>query len=273
MQYKFNDDTLIHGIGFNPMKLEGILRYGIVTENYVKNNDILYARNYNFTLNDEMLDKVGKSNINEQLEEANKNNIFLVRSLYVSDDPLSAYNMYIKNGISMIVEDVPFIYDMGRELIKRSDEVIVKEFISKDKIKALMIPDEYKDQKLNEVDMIPNNILNYGLIKNSVATLITYLKSYGYDVELDELSYLLVDLKTAYLSVKSLDKNNSDYNDAMLDYKEIIGEINSFLSSYVYECFSKILGCDATVLDMVTYINNKYESKDICYLDGKVRIR
>lgn len=32
MNYKFNDDTLIHGISFNPMKLEGILKYGIVSE-------------------------------------------------------------------------------------------------------------------------------------------------------------------------------------------------------------------------------------------------
>lgn len=273
MQYKFNDDTLIHGIGFNPMKLEGILKYGIVTENYAENNNILYARNYNFTLNDEMLSKFGNGNINEQLENANKNNIFLIRTLYISDDPLSAYNMYIKNGISMIVEDVPFIYDTGKELIKRSDEVIVKEFISKDKIKAIMIPDEYKNKRLDEVDMLPNNILNYGLIKNSVATLITYLQEYGYEVEIDELSYLLADLKTAYLSIKSLDKNNSDYNDAMLDYKEIISEINNFLSECVYECFSEMLGFDATVSDMVTFINSKYDNKDICYLDGKVRMR
>ena len=88
MQYKFNDDTLIHGIGFNPMKLEGILKYGIVTENYAKNNDILYARNYNFTLNDEMLDKVGKTDINEKLEEANKN-----RKIYYEKSS-SYYSIY-----------------------------------------------------------------------------------------------------------------------------------------------------------------------------------
>ena len=271
MQYKFNNDTLIHGIGFNPMKLEGILKHGIVTENYAKNNDIIYARNYNFTLNDEMLNQIGNYNINEKLEDANKNNIYLVRTLYISDDPLSAYNMYIKNGISMVVEDVSFIYDNGVELIKRSDEVIVKDFVPKDKIKAIMIPEEYKDKKINEVDMLPNNILNYGLIKNSVATLITYLKSYDYEVELDDLTYLLSDLKTAYLSISSLAKDNTDYNDAILDYKEIISEINNVLSEYVYECFSRLLGYNASVLDMVTYLNNKYENKDICYLEGKGR--
>ena len=48
--------------------------------------------------------------------DANKDNIYLVRYLYVSDDPLSAYNMYIKNGISIIIEDVPFIYDKNKSV-------------------------------------------------------------------------------------------------------------------------------------------------------------
>ena len=271
MKYKFNDDTLIHGIGFKPIKLEGILKYGIVTENYAKSNNIPYSRNYNFTLSKEMLDKVGNIDANKQLEDANKSNIFLVRYLYVSDDPLSAYNMYIKNGISMIVEDISFIYDKGTELIKRSDEVIVKDYISKDNIKSIMIPEEYKDKYLYEVNMLPSNILNYGLIKESTINLIKYLQNYDYKVELDELSYLLKDLKIAYLSVNSLENNNPDYIDALNDYKEIISDINNLLSEYVYECFSNMLGCDATVLDMVNCINSKYDNKEIVYLEGKGR--
>ena len=108
MNYKFNDDTLIHGISFNPMKLEGILKYGIVSENYARSNNIPYSKNYNFTIDEEIKDK---DRINKLIMDANKDNIYLVRYLYVSDDPLSAYNMYIKNGISIIIEDVPFIYD------------------------------------------------------------------------------------------------------------------------------------------------------------------
>ena len=54
MNYKFNDDTLIHGISFNPMKLEGILKYGIVSENYARSNNIPYSKNYNFTIDEEI---------------------------------------------------------------------------------------------------------------------------------------------------------------------------------------------------------------------------
>lgn len=274
MNYKFNDDTLIHAIGFNPMKLEGILKYGIISENYAKEKDINYSRNYNFNLNEEMLKKVGNNTlINDIIEKANKENIYLVRSMYISSDPLSAYNMYVKKGISFIVEDVPFICDKNVEIIKRSDEVIVKNYIEKENIKAIMVPEDYKNKKLNEVDMLPNNILNFGLIKKSTINIIKYLNDYNYNVDLDEIAYLLKDLETAYKSVKSLDKENPDYNDAMLDYKDITKDINNLLSEYVYDMFSKLLNKEVTVLDMVEYINSKYDNKEITYLDSKGKIR
>lgn len=274
MQYKFNDDTLIHSIGFNPMKLEGILKHGLITDNYAKKNNIMYSRNYNFNLDSDMLEKIGNdSKINNMIESANKENIYLVRSLYISDDPLSAYNMYVKKGISFIVEDVSFIYDKNEELIKRSDEVVVKDYISKDNIKAIMIPDEYKYMKLNELNMLPSNILNYNLIKDSTVNLISYLDSYNYKVDLDEIAYLLNDLEIACKSVNSLDKDNPDYKDAMFDYKDIINDINNLLSESVQICFSNLLGCDATVLDMVEYINSKYDNKDIVYLESKGKIK
>lgn len=274
MSYKFNDDTLIHSIGFNPMRLEGILRYGIITDNYAKKNNINYSRNYNFTLNSDMLRVVNENKeVNNIIESANRENIYLIRNLYISSDPLSAYEMYTRNGISFVVEAVPFIYDKNVELIKRSDEVVVKDFISKENIKAIMVPEDYKDKKLNEVDMLPSNILNYELIKESVLNLINYLESYNYKVDLEEISYLLKDLKGAYLSVNSLDKDNPDYNDAMLDYKDIISDINSLLSEYVYDMFSKLLGHDATVFDMVEYLNSKYDNKDIMCLESKGKKR
>lgn len=269
MNYKFNDDTLIHGISFNPMKLEGILKYGIVSENYARNNNIPYSKNYNFTIDEVIKDK---DSINKLIMDANKDNIYLVRYLYVSDDPLSAYNMYIKNGISIIIEDVPFIYDKNKELLKRSDEVVVKESISPSNITGIMIPEDYKDKPLNEVMMLPKNILNYNLIKSSAIELVNYLQSNNYEVDITELSYLLKDLGIANKSVNSLSKDNIDYNDALNDYKDIINDINYFLSENVYNYFSSILGKSATVLDMVEFINNKY-NKDIVIesMQGKTR--
>ena len=274
MKYNYNDDTLIHAIGFNPMKLEGILKYGIITDDYAKEHNITYSRNYNFTLNRDMLNKVGNdSDINKIIEKANKENIYLVRYFYISDDPLSAYEMYVKNGISFIIEDVPFIYDKNQELIKRSDEVVVKKHISKDKIQAIMIPEEYKNKKLDDLYMLPRNILNYELIKSSAINLIKYLENYNYHMDLEEITYLFKDLKTAFFSVESLDRNHNEYNDAMEDYKDIILEINGILSENVYKCFSNILNKEATVIDMVDFINSKYDNKNIVYLESKGKVK
>ena len=270
MTYKFNDDTLIHSIGFNPMKLEGILKHGIISTNYAKRNNIAtYSKNYNFTIENSNMD----ASVNKLLEEANMNNIYLVRYLYVSDDPLSAYNMYVKNGISFIIEDVPFVYDKNIELLKRSDEVIVKDHISKDNITSIMVPSDYENMRLDEVPMIPNNILNYNFIVDSVRSLLSYLEGYNYTTNISEINYLLEDLKLAVISINSLDKNSIDYEEAYADYKDIISEINGLLSEYVYLCFSKLLGKEATVIDMVNYINSKYDNKDIVYLESKGRKR
>lgn len=87
----------------------------LLVKNYARSNNIPYSKNYNFTIDEEIKDK---DSINKLIMDANKDNIYLVRYLYVSDDSLSAYNMYIKNGISIIIEDVPFIYDKIKNFLK-----------------------------------------------------------------------------------------------------------------------------------------------------------
>lgn len=266
MNYNFNDNTLLHGISFNPMKLESILKYGLVSYNYAKKNNILYAKNYNFTIDNNKLDS---NLINEMIENDSKDNIYLVRYLYVSDDPLSAYNLYIKNGISFIVENTNFIYDKDKELLKRSDEVVVKDNIPLSNIKGILLPNDYKDMLLKDVPILPKNILNYNLIKENAISLVNYLKGYNYEVDIEELVYLLKDLGIANKSVNSLSKDNIDYNDALNDYKDIINDINLFLSENVYLCFSNLLGKEATVYDMVEYINGKYNNLDINIISEK----
>ena len=272
MAYKFNDDTLIHAIGFNPMKLEGILKHGIISTNYARKKVINYSKNYNFTIDNDNNVNLN-SNVNKILEEANNNNIYLVRYLYVNDDPLSAYNMYVKHGISLIVENVPFIYDKNIELLKRSDEVVVKDHVPKDNITSIIIPSLYKDMRLDEVPMLPNNIINYNFIIDSVRSLLSYLETYNYKIDNEELLYLLADLKTAYISLNSQEKTSVDYEESLLDYKEIISEIDKILSFNVYKCFSNLIGKEATVLDMVSFINSKYDNKEITLLEERGRTR
>jgi len=260
----FNDDTLLHAIGFNLMKLEGILKYGIVSYNYAKEHNIPYAKNYNFTLDKKTIEKnhLGDS-INETLTNANYNNVYFVRMLYVSDDPLSAYNLYVKEGISLVVENMPFISDKSQEFIKRSDEVIVKDYVPAEKIIAITIPEKYYDIPFNEVEIMPKNILNYDYIVTNVKKYLQYLETYNHEVDILEISYLLKDLKVAAQGLKSVDKKSLDYQEALADYQEVIKDINEFLAMESYHCFTKILGESASIGKVVTYINQKYHNLEI----------
>lgn len=265
----FNDDTLLHAIGFNPMRLESILKYGIVSYNYAKEHNIPYSKNYNFTISKTFLkDNEFGENTNEILKESNYNNIYLVRMLYVSDDPLSAYNLYVTKGISLVVEDIDFISDKTKEFIKRSDEVIVKRFIPKENIKGISIPKNYIDESLLYINILPDNIKNYEYIMDTVKNYVTYLEKYNHKVDIEELSILLKDFKYAAKSIASLEKDSIDYKESMEDYKDIIKEIDELLVLETNKCFTKILGPNPTVGSLVEYINSKYDNKEIIMLEN-----
>lgn len=270
----FNDDTLLHAIGFNPMRLEGILKNGIVSYNYAKEHNIPYSKNYNFTISKTFLknNDFGE-NTNEILKESNYNNIYLVRMLYVSDDPLSAYNLYVTKGISLVVEDIDFISDKEKEFIKRSDEVIVKRFIPKEKIKGITIPKNYIDESLSYISILPDNIKNYEYIMDTVKNYVAYLEKYNHKVDLEELSILLKDFKYAAKSIASLEKESIDYKESMEDYKDIIKEIDELLVEETNKCFTKILGNNPTVGRLAVYINSKYDNKEIIILESKSKNR
>ena len=45
MNYKFNDNTLLHAVAFNPFKLESILQNGIISFNEASNSKLPFTRN------------------------------------------------------------------------------------------------------------------------------------------------------------------------------------------------------------------------------------
>lgn len=264
----FNDDTLLHAIGFNLMRFEGILKYGIVSYNYAKEHHIPYSKNYNFTLDKKTIERkhLGES-INETLTNSNYHNIYLIRMLYVSDDPLSAYHLYATRGISFIVENVPFISNKTQEFIKRSDEVIVKDYIPTSNIKGIAIPDKFYNVPLNEVGILSSNMMNYDYVVDNIKNYLIFLQSYHHQLDITEVSYLLKDFKIAATSLRTLDKSSEDYQDALADYKDIINELNTYLANETYKCFTRILNEPATVGNVVAYINQKYQKYNIINLE------
>ena len=147
MQYKFNENTLLHSVAFNPFVLESILTNGIVSKKEAELRNITYSRNY-FGYN---------------LEDY----ISMIKKTYTYDnDPTSAYNLYALKGISLVVENQEYIYDTHDMYFNHSDEVYVERYVPLVNIKGIIIPEKYQDYELSNLPMIHINSTSYENIKN-----------------------------------------------------------------------------------------------------------
>ena len=81
MEYIYNNDTLLHSIGFNFQRLESILKHGIVSLTKAKELAINYAKNYTLDGQD---DNYISSVLYKNIDFSSNN---------------SAYKIYIKKGI------------------------------------------------------------------------------------------------------------------------------------------------------------------------------
>ena len=136
MGYKYSDNTLIHSIGFNFARLESILKYGILSSKKAKEKNISFARNHSgYNLDD---------------------TISAVRYIYINPtDYTSSYCKYTTSGIGFILEDVPYIYDVSTRVINHSDEVLVEDNVDVSKIKAMLVPIEYRNTSLKDLNYLP----------------------------------------------------------------------------------------------------------------------
>lgn len=231
--YKYNDDTLIHSSGADFSVVDSIMRNGIMSSKYGKEHGVDVNKNY----------------YGSNLEDT----ISCIRCLYVNEDVEdSAYNRYVPNGVSFIIEDVPFIYDKEERIIHRSDEVLVKDFIPSNRIKGIMIPEKLINTDLEDLTYIREDASSYSLIKHKVDNIKSYIERISdvkcdYEDWLNELYYLSEDAK-----------NESDMNvdERIEEYKDTISDLNYEIGINYHNCFSKLIGKDnINIFDVVNYIN------------------
>ncbi len=237
MEYNYNEETLLHSVGFNLGRFVSVLKYGILSFNMAQNLGIKYTKNY---LPDRQREDVIST---------------VKMSLVDEEDIYSAYNLYIKNGISFIIEDVMPI-EMSIMYHRRNDEVLVKDNIFLNNIVGIYLPKEYSNTTLDKLPIIPKNITKYDYLFNIVMDYIFYLKSYNaiFDKELINTYF-----KEIFLIHKALytSKNNIlDTKELISDYKDVLEDLNSYLSEVTYETFKKILRKNVTLKDIVLYLSN-----------------
>lgn len=236
--YKYKENTLLHAIGFDLYKLDSIFKHGILSSDEAKKRNISIGRSFNgYNLDD---------------------TISFVRYIYINPSDLdSSYNRFIKNGISLIVEDVPFIYDYNERYIDHKDEVLVKDKVDVDKIKGISIPSKYLNSSLQDLPMFSLYSFNYINIKETCSNLINYCSTLGYKLTTEEkleynnLLYLLS------ISLEDRLRNRSD-----LEKEDIANEdkilLSEFISYIVNKTFSLLLNKeDVSLYDVVSYINSK----------------
>ena len=239
MEYKYNSDTLMHGVGFNFSKFESILSHGILSLECGKAENV---------------------RINRSFKGHNKDDeISMVRYLYIDAyddfdiklfDKEGAYYRYILNGISFIVEDVQF----ETQKAHRVDEVLVKNKVELDKIKGIQISDKYKDALLEDLFYFPMS-KNYENIKNIGEDYIRYMARYGYEVNINEYKNLINELRYTYNAL--IDASKEDIEDLEDDYEDVLADLNEYMAQNISDCFRKKFGYDITLYDLVIFLRNK----------------
>ena len=234
-KYKFGDNTLLHSIGFDIYKLYSILTKGIVSKNQAEKENIFFTKNnfgYNFD-----------------------DYISMIRYMYVNeDDKTSAYKKYAKKGISFIIEDQDFIYNKDEMYFNHSDEVFVKDKITIDKIKGIMVPEKFLDYDIKDLPMLPLDSTSYINIKHTTDNIIRFLKTEGYFCDIE---YYRDILRILYETLNALKKEPDD-EDLMEDFKEAKYDLDDYISKEVGKCFSRKFNKETVTLgDILNYINDK----------------
>lgn len=283
--YRFKNNDLFHGIGFNYYTLESILKYGILSKKEAVKENIPLAKNYDgYNMDD---------------------TISLVNTAYTNIDDLgSAYHAFIENGISFLVDrKIEYIYDKNKRYINRPDEVLVLDKIDTTCLKKIIIPEKNAYSLVGSTKIIPNTSYNYFNIKDITLNYVNFIEK-KIPVDLEYVSELLYELKTTVNAIRAevkkskfpsekddkeisekinnflfyqknindLRENNPDIDDLFSDFDEVRDELNNYLGDLSQKYADSLIGKNnSTILDYVSYVNRNTLNLDILLLEERKR--
>jgi len=255
MGYKIGDTTLIHTCGFDILAFMNIMKHGIMSYDYAVEHGIPYFKNYH------------GSNLGDTIS--------CVRPIYSNEEVFdSAYELYVKHGISFFLEGVPFIYDKEERFIHRMDEVLVKDYIPVSKIKGILIPEEYVNLPLHCLPYIRKNATSYPLIKHKTDYMRKFFVGNGEDIQVDYYNDIYNELYYIHLAYEKSEKEE-ERQYLKSEHVNVIHDLNELLGNDVERYFRKVLNKEnVTILDIIDFVNDKELHLDVYRLksnEGRVR--
>lgn len=283
--YRFKNNDLLHGIGFNYYTLESILKYGILSKKEAVKENIPLTKNYDgYNMDD---------------------TISLVNTAYTNIDDLgSAYHAFIENGISFLVDrKIEYIYDKNKRYINRPDEVLALDKIDTTCLKKIIIPEKDAYSLVGSTKIIPNTSYNYFNIKDITLNYVNFIEK-KIPVDLEYVSELLYELKTTVSAIRAevkeskfpsekddkeisekinnflfyqknvndLRENNPDIDDLFNDFDEVRDELNDYLGDLSQKYADILIGKNnSTILDYVSYVNRNTLNLEILLLEERKR--
>lgn len=211
-----DESKIFHGIGFDLIRLQGILSNGILSQRTAEGRGIDITRNY------------GGYNLNDNISVAESPAINKTYNF-------GAFENYIANGISFVIDGVPTL--KAREGSKGysgyPDEVFVLGSIPKENITGMMIPEAMLDLPLSKLSLGLEK-MGYNYIDNRCRKIIQDL---GTECDFEEDTSRLEEL----IKQKSeLEESNLGYSEEYSQKRQkIFDQMEEYMQEYIEKAYSK----------------------------------
>lgn len=214
----YDRQNIFHGVGFDFIRLKGILENGILSERAATETGISLDRNY------------GGYNL--------KNYVSMAESPSINNSfTFGCFGTFIKDGISFIVKkEDTFKAPVGSSMDSGfADEIFVRNKVKRENITGVMVPSGLLDAS---IESLPSGIKKMGL-----GFVDNYCKKTLANLE-NETGYKTdgVDLEKLMEQKERLEKENIDYLEKSKKRDEILNGMGKTMSNYISEAYSKKLG-------------------------------
>lgn len=227
-------------IDSNLMKLECILKYGILSKKLIEKNNIINV--YTHQGND-FDSKNGDTFVS--LSEYNDNTEF--------NKVFESFALHTLTSLSLLIDKNILVSRIGEKETYFDDEIFVKEKVDKSKIKGIILPSHLSNQKITETCFLANDLNCY--TRKYIDNLIDYIEIY-FNKKIDR-EKILISLKQLWDIFKRFERPENWIDMAVETQKKEYGlDLRDEIAIILNELWSEKLKIDnPNFIEIVKYIN------------------